>query len=129
LAQDGTNAVYPPQHPTSAVKKRVWVSWIRLRLRVLAGKIYNLAGVPGIVRDCDYAATAHDTRVQVKAGDLFTIISVNGLDIYFHRLTGSIDGIGFSGAPSSCTLDVVRGSVGLPEPSSLRRHNARKYTE
>src|SRR5579863_1293439 len=46
---------------SSSEKKRVWVSWIRLRLRVLAGKIYNLAGVPGIVRDCDYAATAHDT--------------------------------------------------------------------
>lgn len=108
--------------------KVVILSWLRLRLRVLAGKLYNLAGVPGIVRNCDYGATAHDIRVQVKAGELFTIITVNGLDIYFHRLTGSIDGIGFSGAPTDCTSDAVRGSVELPEPSSLQHHTSRKHT-
>ena len=82
------------------VRKNGVLSWLRLRLRVLAGKVYNLAGVPGIVRDCDYGATAHDVRVQVKAGEMFTIISVNGLDIYFHRLTGVIDGIGFGSTPN-----------------------------
>ncbi len=110
------------------VGKSTILSWLRLRLRVLAGKIYNLGGAPGFVRDCDYAATAHDVRVLVKAGELFTIITVNGLDIYFHRLTGSIDGIGLSGAPSSCTSDAVRGSVELPESSSLLHHNSRKHT-
>ena len=52
------------------VRKNVILSWLRLRLRLFAGKAYNLAGVPGIVRDCDYAATAQDVRIQVKAGDL-----------------------------------------------------------
>ena len=108
------------------MKKNYALSWLRLRLRVLAGKVYNLAGVPGIVRDCDYGATAHNVRVQVKAGELFTVITVNGLDVYFHRLTGSIDGIGRSGAPSGCTSDSIRQSVELPAPSSFSHHNARK---
>jgi hypothetical protein len=30
----------------------------------------------------------------VRVRDLFTIIEVNGLEIYFHRLTGTIDGVG-----------------------------------
>jgi hypothetical protein len=125
--QDGTNTIHPPQHPTSAVK-RAWISWLRLRLRVLAGKLYNLAGVPGIVRDCDYAATAHDVRIQVKAGDLFTIVTVNGLDIYLHRLTGAIDGIGGFSAPLSSQPDGVQQSVELPEPSALMHRTSRKRT-
>jgi hypothetical protein len=32
----------------------------------------------------------------VTLGPLFTVVSVNGLDIYFDRLTGAIDGVGSS---------------------------------
>ena len=97
---------------------------IRLRSRVLAGKIYNLAGVPGIVRECDYKASVDDARIQVRAKELFTIISVNGLDIYFHRLTGKIDGVGLSGYRSAEALR----STELPVPISLKQRNARKQT-
>jgi hypothetical protein len=38
------------------------------------------------------AITGH--RIQVKAGTLFTCITVNGRDYYFHRLTGKFDGTG-----------------------------------
>ena len=69
-------------------------SWIRLRIRLALGMVFNLAGVPGLVRDCDYVAGVTDATVKVRVRDLFTIITVNGLEIYFHRLTGSIDGVG-----------------------------------
>lgn len=104
------------------------VSLIRLRARVLAGKIFNLAGVPGIVRDCDYDATVYNARIKVRAGDLFTIITVDGLDIYFHRLTGSIDGVGASNAPSGSLLGKVRESMPLPDPSVLSHRNAQKHS-
>jgi hypothetical protein len=78
-------------------------SWIRLRARVLLGKLYNLAGVPGLVRNCEYDAGITRAHVSVRVGDLFTVVRVNGLDIYFHRLTGAIDGVGFSPA-SDCTM-------------------------
>lgn len=73
---------------------RILVSRIRLWMRVLFGRMYNLAGIPGLVSDCSYSGAK--AEITVKQGDLFTIISVNGLDIYFHRLTGSIDGVGWS---------------------------------
>jgi hypothetical protein len=111
-----------------AVPKSQIISWVRLRLRLLAGKLCNLAGVPGIVRDCDYNATAHNVRVKVNAGELFTIITVNGLDVYFHRLTGVIDGIGFGPAFSNLQPGEAQPSVEFPESSEFLHHNAHKHT-
>jgi hypothetical protein len=113
---------------SESVAKNGILSWLKLGLRVLAGKLYNLAGVPGIVRDCDYAATAHDVRIQVKAGDLFTVVTVNGLDIYFHRLTGGIDGVGGFNAPPSFQADSIPLSGQLPEPSASSHHNSQRHT-
>lgn len=81
----------------------VW-KLLRLRTRWYLGMILNLAGIPGLVRDCDYTASITDARVKVRASGMFTIITVNGLDIYFHRLTGKIDGVGFA---THCTRDEV----------------------
>jgi hypothetical protein len=69
-------------------------SWLRLKLRVGLGKLFNLAGIPGMVRECDYIANTTDAQVSVRVRELFTIVTVNGLEIYFHRLTGTIDGVG-----------------------------------
>jgi hypothetical protein len=99
----------------------------RLWLRVLMGKVYNLAGIPGVVRDCDYSSTTYDARISVRAKELFTIINVNGLDIYFHRLTGSIDGIGFSGT-SSCNSERAHESGQIHEPTLLPNHTFQKHT-
>lgn len=76
-------------------------SWIRLRARLALGMLFNIAGIPGLVQNCDYEAGVTDATVKVRVRDLFTIIEVNGLEIYFHRLTGTVDGVGTSG----CKLD------------------------
>ena len=70
-----------------------------LQVRELIGKILNFAGFASPIRECDYGATVCKAHVVVKQHPLFTVISVNGLDIYFHRLTGEIDGVGL--VPSS----------------------------
>ena len=69
-------------------------AWLYVRLWV--GRLFNLAGMPGIVRNCDYEASICQGSVSVRVGPLFTVVQVNGLDVYFHRLTGKIDGMGFS---------------------------------
>jgi hypothetical protein len=104
------------------------VSRIRLWTRVVFGKAYNVAGVPGIVRDCDYSATVCNARIRVRAKELFTIITVNGLEIYFHRLTGKIDGVGFAASLNNYTTDEVHGSAQFPEPTALPRHSSQKHT-
>jgi len=87
------------------------LKWIRFRIRLAVGIVYNLAGVPGLVRNCDYEAGVTDALIKVRVHDIHTIIQVNGLDIYFHRLTGSIDGVGFM---SCCRSERVPASASLP---------------
>jgi hypothetical protein len=101
-AEQGTDTPITIQTRGSSI--RSYLSIMRLRVRVLLGTIYEWAGVPGLVRDCDYEAGAVDARIKVRAHKLFTVVTVNGLDIYFHRLTGSIDGVGTS-QPYRCKPD------------------------
>jgi hypothetical protein len=89
------------------------MSWIRLRIRLALGALFNLTGVPGIVEECDYKAGVTDATIKVRVRDLFTIIEVNGLEIYFHRLTGSIDGVG---AMCGCKQGSTPQSIPVHEP-------------
>lgn len=77
----------------------------RLRLGWLAfwGRVMNLAGFPGFVRECDYASQLGVT-VKVRKSALYTTVTVNGVDVFFYRLTGGIDGVGFSRPTSDCKL-------------------------
>ena len=88
---------------------------IRLYAKVMAGHLANLAGFPGFVRECSYSASICQAEIRVRKHDLFTIITVNGLDIYFSRLTGAIDGIGLS-PMSCCTVGEAPQSVDPAAP-------------
>ena len=64
--------------------------------RLWLGKLLTLLRVPGIIVNQSYNAEIARARVRVHLGPLFSVVTVNGLDVYFHRLTGKIDGVGFS---------------------------------
>lgn len=66
--------------------------------------LLNVLRIPGFVAPGSYDARTTQARIEVRLGRFYTIITVNGLDIYFDRLTGRIDGIGFSPA-SGCIPD------------------------
>jgi hypothetical protein len=72
--------------------------------RLYFGKLLNVLGFAALVRECDYRSEAIGANVKVEHRDLFTVISVNGLDVYFSRITGKIDGVGTSQA-ACCMLD------------------------
>lgn len=84
----------------------------RLGIRMALGVLFNLAGIPGLIKNCDYHANVADAQITVRVRSLFTVVTVNSVEIYFHRLTGVIDGIGFSPA-SCCTVNPIAGSVDL----------------
>ena len=71
------------------------------RLLQLLGAFANAIGIPGIVRDTEYRSKATGTRVLVKRGKFFTVVSVNGVDVYFNRFSGTIDGVGVTPASGS----------------------------
>jgi hypothetical protein len=60
------------------------------------GMLVNSLGLPGFVQDVEYEAGIHKAGITVKRGGYFTVVSVNGLDVYFRRFSGKIDGVGFS---------------------------------
>jgi len=68
-----------------------WKKWLRF-----CGRVVNLAGLPGIVRECDYYSESLGVVVRVRMNPGFTVITVNGVDVYFYRLTGEIDGVGLN---------------------------------
>lgn len=58
------------------------------------GGLVNAIGFPGLIREGEYRGTMPPCHVRVRQSRLYTVISVNGVDVYLHRLTGRIDGCG-----------------------------------
>lgn len=58
------------------------------------GGLVNAIGLPGLVREGEYQASTPHCHVRVRRNRAYTVISVNGVDVYFHRLSGRIDGCG-----------------------------------
>jgi hypothetical protein len=53
-----------------------------------------------------YEARITHATVRVPLGPLFSVVSVNGWDIHFHRMTGKIDGVALT-APTDYKLDEI----------------------
>ena len=75
-----------------AIVRRAWLAVTLIRFA--AGKLLNAIGVPGVVQPGTYESAVGPTSVRITLGPLFTVVSVNAIDIYIHRLTGAIDGVG-----------------------------------
>jgi hypothetical protein len=76
--------------------------------RLWLGKLLGLLHVPGVVVAQTYEANIARATVRVRLGPLFTVVSVNRMDIYFHRLTGRIDGVGVSPGPGDRSDEIER---------------------
>src|SRR5450755_1977173 len=67
-----------------------------VRFHQWLGNLLNAVGAPGFLRDTEFRSRTFGTHVRVKRGQLFTVVSINGLDVYFGRFSGTVDGVGFS---------------------------------
>jgi hypothetical protein len=88
----------------------------RVRLLVLTwlGRLLNLAGLPGFVQPGRYQS-AIGVNVAVRVSPLFTVVSVDGFEIYFYRLSGGIDGVSVTADPDYTAVRTrapVRDSAG-----------------
>jgi ferric-dicitrate binding protein FerR (iron transport regulator) len=72
---------------------------VSARIAAAFGRALNTLGLPCIVRAGEYQSDALGTRVRVRCGEAFTVVTVNDVDVYFHRLNGRIDGVGLRGRP------------------------------
>ena len=80
---------------------------LRLRFLNAMGQILNLAGMPGWVREARYTSDA--ATVTVRVSGLYTIVTVNDVDVYFYRMTGGIDGVGVSRTTNCRVSDTAAG--------------------
>lgn len=91
------------------------------------GNILNSIRVPGFVREGRYKSQLGE-RIRVRVSPLFTVISVRGLNLFFDRLTGRVDGVSFSRArymPAGAPEAAPRGEPVEP----AERDAARSRTE
>jgi hypothetical protein len=65
---------------------------LRLGWQDVCARVVNRLGWPCLVRPCEYSSNF--ASVSVKCTNLFTVVIVNGVHVYFHRGTGTFDGVG-----------------------------------
>ena len=68
--------------------------WYRAR-RVL-GTVLNRLRCPGFVRPLEIDDPVTRDTFTVRCSPVYTIITLNGRDYYFDRLTGKFDGTGYA---------------------------------
>lgn len=58
------------------------------------GRLLNRFGCPGFVRQTAYTCRTSQgaqVEVMVRTAARYTVVTVNGIDVYFDRLTGVVD--------------------------------------
>jgi hypothetical protein len=66
----------------------------RFRAEALLGRLLSKLGFPGMVKPLEYEDSYTGNHLKITTSALFTIISINGRDYWFHRLSGRFDGTG-----------------------------------
>lgn len=79
-------------HP--AVIGATWMDILKGRLRRLFGELLKSLRIPGPIQNCHIVDPVTNQTIEIRVGVLFSRISINGRDYYFHRLTGKYDGAG-----------------------------------
>jgi hypothetical protein len=79
-------------HPSKAGAS--YIDILQGRFRRLFGQLLNSLRIPGTIRAFHFNDPVSHQTIDIRVGDLFTKITVDGRDYYFHRLTGKFDGTG-----------------------------------
>lgn len=83
-----------PERPTEATTRGTRRHALASLARAYVGRILHAIGLPGAIRDHEFVDSATGQRIEIRVGDRFTRISINGRDYYFTRFRGRLDGTG-----------------------------------
>lgn len=83
-----------PSRSVPTTSPYTWRRWLRDHLTDLAYRTLNRLGVPGAVAPMSFRDEATGCTLTVANGHRFTIVTVDGRDFYFDRITGKFDGTG-----------------------------------
>jgi hypothetical protein len=65
------------------------------RFKGWMGLLANRLGLPAVLSEIEITDELTGQRVSIRKGVYFTIVSLDGRDYYFKRLTGKFDGTGY----------------------------------
>ena len=102
-------------HPS--IKGATW--WEIWRFRLFAGicVLATRLGMPGFVKNLDLVDEVTGQIISIRVESLFTMLSVNGRDYYFRRLTGKLDGTGMGCCTTSQSACCRPGQTRRSTPS------------
>jgi hypothetical protein len=74
--------------------KRFWRKYLSRGnvFHFVVGRLLNALKIPGFVGPGNYLCP-DGTTVAIRFDKLCTVVTVNNLDVYFRRLTGTFDGV------------------------------------
>ncbi len=75
-------------------KFKIFTRTFAYHIYIFFYKILNKIGLPGIIRESVINDDLTNQKITIKTGVLFTVLTVNGRDYYFNRLSGKFDGTG-----------------------------------
>lgn len=78
----------PPEN--GATRGQIW-KWRTINF---VATLLNKMGLPGFVTPISFDDELTGQTINIRISDYFTIISIDGRDLYFHRLNGKFDGTG-----------------------------------
>jgi len=71
-----------------------WVGHLRSRIEELFCSWLTRRGFPGAIQPMTFTDELTRQTVTVRVTTGYTILTVDGRDFFFHRLTGTFDGTG-----------------------------------
>jgi len=60
----------------------------------LLGRVLQVFKAPGFVRPMEYSGEYTDQSLKIRTSPRYTILTINGLELFFLRESGRFDGIG-----------------------------------
>ena len=83
----------PALSPTANASR--WTIW-RSRITEAICLWLDRRGAPGAIQSMSYTDALAGQTVTVRVSHFYTVLTVNGRDYYFHRLSGKFDGTGMA---------------------------------
>ncbi len=83
--------LHPPPPATRTV---TWHERLRTRAIEAGHRLLNRLGVPGAIAPMTFRDELTGCTLEVRLGTYYTVLTVDGRDYYFHRVSGRFDGTG-----------------------------------
>ena len=103
-----------PLETTTGMRR--FIANLKSSIRWGLGNALNKIGWPGHIQPHSFYDPLMDWMIEITVSRAYTVISIDGRDYYFKRLTGAMDGTG-----SGCCARFIQKKTGKPDGENVDR--------